>query len=634
MNFASRRNGTLTTLAAWLCATGIGVGTAATVAAQPSITLNKLGTYASGIFAQGGAEIVSYDPGTKRLFVVNAQDANVDVLDIADPTLPVKLFSIDVTPYGAVANSVDVHDGVVAVAVEDADKQANGRVVFFNTAGTFLSQVEVGALPDMLTFSRNGRWVLVANEGEPNSDYTVDPNGSVSIIDLEDGAASLTQGDVRSIDFTSFNNKPLDGSIRIFGPNATVAQDLEPEYITISHDSKMAWVSLQENNALAIIDIKKGKVKSLVGLGFKNHNRNDNSLDPSDRDNAIKIGAWPVNGMYLPDGLASYDFHGETYILSANEGDVRDYDGFSEEKRVRDVTLDSATFPNRATLRDNANLGRLKITSTLGDTDGDGDYDKLYSFGARSFSIWSESGCLVFDSGDDFERILAAAEPANFNSDNEENGSFDTRSDDKGPEPEGVVVGKAYGDTYAFIGLERQGGVMVYDISNPCRPRFIQYINNRDFDGDAESGTAGDLGPEGLKFISADNSPTGDPLLVVSNEVSGTTTIYGIEKNRRFRKENGAGEAEVIGNAMLGQNYPNPFSAATTIPFTLPAESRIALSVIALDGRTVATLANEVYPAGSHEVAFTPENLPAGSYLYRLEVDGIVRELRQLTFTR
>lgn len=601
--------------------------------AQGSIRLEQIGTYASGVYDEGAAEIVDYDHKTQRLFVVNAQAATIDVLDLRRPNNPRLLFTIDVTPYGAGVNSVSVDDGVVAVAVEDAVKQNPGSAVFFSTSGRFLNKVKVGALPDMITFSPNGRWVLVANEGEPNSDYTNDPKGSVSIIDMSRGASRVRQSDVCSVDFREFNRSRLDPSIRIYGPNATVAQDIEPEYIAISEDSKTAYVTLQENNAMAIIDIRDCEVKKLVGLGFKNHNKRGNGLDASDRDNAINIANWPLKGMYLPDAISAYEYRDKTYLVTANEGDAREYDTFVEEARVGSLKLDSIAFPNAATLRNNANLGRLNVTKTRGDVDNDGDYDELYSLGGRSFSIWSDRGELVFDSGDDFERITAAAFPANFNSDNAENGTFDNRSDNKGPEPEALAIGTIGRRTYAFIGLERISGVMVYDITKPNDPEFVQYINNRDFAGDAEAGTAGDLGPEGMVFISADDSPNCRPLLVVSNEISGTTTVYEIDQ-RFWWKENmeNADEMEISGD--LSQNFPNPASTTTSIPFTLNADAHVAVKVLDMTGTEVATLVDAAFSAGEHTVPFQTTGLPAGTYFYRLDVNGVVSEMMQLTVAR
>lgn len=502
-----------------------------------SIELHLIGTYASNHFNQGGSEIAAYDSRRHRLFVVNLADAAVDVIDIRDPDSPALLFQIDITPFGSQANSVAVHDGLVAVAVEAQVKTDPGKVVFFNRRGDLLSFVTVGSLPDMLTFTPDGKRVLVANEGEPNSygqPTSVDPEGSVSIIDVKHGGDCVTQDDVKTAGFSAFNNVPLDPSVRVFGPGATVAQDFEPEYIAMS-DSKTAWVTLQENNAVGVLDIRRGKFTDIIGLGFKNHALTGNAFDGSDRDGpgnspSINIANWPVFGLYLPDGISAYEKFGKTFYVTANEGDARDYTGFAEEIRVSALSLDAVAFPTGAQLKTNAQIGRLTVTRTLGDTGADGDYEALYALGGRSFSIWNERGQLVFDSGDAFEQITADAFPLNVNATNDAN-DFDTRSDNKGPEPEGVELGEIRGRTYAFIGLERIGGIMVYDITNPFSPRFIQYVNNRNFLGVPAAGTAGDLGPEGVLFIPKNDSPVRHPLLVVANEISGTTSIYKILTN-------------------------------------------------------------------------------------------------------
>ncbi len=514
-----------TTAATMAAALGLATGVFAQ-GNSSTIELEVLGTYESGVFDEGAAEIGAYDKKSKRYFVTNADENTVDVLDVSDPENPTLDFTIELDAYGAGVNSVAVDKGVVAVAVEAATATDNGRVVFFDTDGDYLNDLEVGALPDMLIFTPNGKYLLVANEGEPNDAYDVDPEGTISIIDMKGKVSKLDADDVTTADFTAFNNATLDVSIRIFGPNATVAQDLEPEYITVSSDSKTAYVTLQENNAIAVVDIKKGEVTALHGLGFKDHSVAGQGIDASDKDNGINIATWPVYGIFMPDAIASYSYKGETYLVTANEGDARDYDGFSEEERVKDLTLDPTIFPNAATLQQDAKLGRLTVTTVNGDTDNDGDYDELYAFGTRSFSIFSSDGTLVYDSKDDFEQTTATELPDDFNSGNDENDSFESRSDNKGPEPEGVTLGEVNGRTYAFIGLERVGGIMVYDITNPESPSFVHYINNRDFSGDAEAGSAKDLGPEGITFIPKSSSPTKTPLLVVTNEVSGTTTFY------------------------------------------------------------------------------------------------------------
>lgn len=265
-----------------------------------------------------------------------------------------------------------------------------------------------------------------------------------------------------------------------------------------------------------------------------------NGLDASDREissslGAIQIVTRPVFGLPMPDSIASYTVGGQTYYITANEGDDR-----GELSRVSALTLDAGVFPNGTTLKDNKVLGRLNVsnfegifdingdaatTTTTridGDLDLDGDFDALYMIGNRSFSIWNAQGKRVYDSGDDFERITAELAAAKFNSDGLP-ASFDTRSDNKGPEPEAATVGVINGRTYAFIGLERTGGIMVYDVTDPLAPEFVQYADH-----------AGDIAPEGLIFLSAENSPfNGAPGLAVANEVSKTLTLYRIDLQPR-----------------------------------------------------------------------------------------------------
>lgn len=528
------------------------------VAAQPAKhpSLRVLGTHESGLFNVGGAEIPTYDPITRRSFVVNAGSATVDVLDLRNPSRPTQLGSLDIVadlaprPVGA-ANSVDARFGILAVAVEADPKQDDGWVAFYSTLTLeLLAVVPAGALPDMVTFSENGRYVLAANEGEPDTTYTNDPEGTVTIIDmLRFGQPGFT----KTARFDDFNageprHAELSPDIRIYGPNATVAQDFEPEYITT--DGETAWVTLQENNAIAVVDIRSGRVKKVFALGFKDHSKALNKLDASDDDEALRIRRWPVFGMYQPDAIAQFRSGGQQFLITANEGDARDYDAFGEESRVADLTLDPVAFPNAALLQEDANLGRLTVTTALGDIDGDGDFDRLYVPGGRSFSIWNaRTGKLVFDSGAELEQLLANLLPGEFNANHEENDSLDNRSDNKGPEPEGLALGMVKGKLYAFVGLERIGGIVVLDLSDPRNPEFVEYVNNRRFrdaagnpvptcaefdppesedieDCIAPNPPAGDLGPEGLEFVPAEDAPRGKPLLIVGNEVSGTTTVY------------------------------------------------------------------------------------------------------------
>lgn len=924
-------------------------------------TLQFLGRYSTGLYNQAAAEVAAYDPATKTTFLSSAVAVRFDAVSIADPKNPVQLYSVDLTPYGSAINSIAVKNGVVAVAIEAPVRTDNGSVVLFTTAGQFIKQITIGVQPDMLMFTPDGTKILTANEGEPNSNYSIDPEGSVSIIDMSSGAANAT---ATTIGFTAYNTRRqelLAKGIRVFGPNATVAQDLEPEYIAVSPDGTKAMVTLQEANGFAVIDLVNKTLLDILPLGTKDWGRglprldkytinnrpsigttaagqnillggfsslyyegmsqngkmkfitnpdrgpnadpfnvggiakrpfalpdyqlrlvrleldtttkevaitqqiplfradgttpisgrpnlqtatqglaycdefgidlygnpipnddfggdiegiavapdgtfyvideyrpaiynfsatgvlknrfipigtaasvgrlpgefgtevlpalygqrrinrgfeavalegnklycfiqsgldnpdvaNDNTsknanfcrivefdittntvtgefiypmferaatadkigdacslgngrfmvierddatgpsarkyifemnlygatntftnppnlpngktvenstydeliaanvrpafkrkavhlpsigydqsdkveglaridsntfavindndfgvggsvltaipdglitvkptpevlgiihfdrsnqIDVSDRDGAggttsINFRNWQnLYGMFMPDAIGSFSADGLPYYITANEGDTRDYTGFTEERRISDATrvpLNPLFFPNASTLRLDANLGRLNVSSfnnagtltassfSTGDLNGDGTFEMLHTFGGRSFTIWNAEGNLVWDSGDELEKRTAFLFPNNFNANHTAN-TRDGRSTSKGPEPEAIAVGVVNGRTLAFIGMERIGGIDVWDVTVPQSPKYVDYLNTRAFNATFNYPTEGDLGPETIKFISGDESPNGVPMIIVSNEVSGTVSIYQI----------------------------------------------------------------------------------------------------------
>ncbi|MGZ5286147.1 MAG: choice-of-anchor I family protein [Flavisolibacter sp.] len=455
------------------------------------------------IGGKGAAEISAYDPLTKKLFVVTnlGVTTRIDVINLVSPSLPVLIDYIDISPYGGGVNSVSVSEGKLAAAIEGFVKTDPGKVVVFRTTDyAVVKQVPVGALPDMIAYSYDGKYILTANEGEPNDSYTIDPIGTVSIISVKDNYS------VVNLDFASFAPQlPMlrTKGLRVFGPGANFAQDIEPEYLTISSDSKTAWVTLQENNAIAKINIQSKTITDIFPLGFKSYHISQNEIDPSDKDGGILPDKWKVKGMYQPDGIAVFESMNKPFLFTANEGDVREWGSYKENERVKDLDLDDIAFPNEATLKTEAKLGRLNVTKTLGDAGLDNDYDELYSFGARSFSIWNGlNGHQVYDSKNQLEQKCIEA------------GYYDdNRSDDKGVEPEGITIGYVGRKVVAFIGMERADAVAIYDITNPHQPRFIKLLST----GDA---------PEGILFIPAQLSPAGKSLLVVSSEDDGSVKIY------------------------------------------------------------------------------------------------------------
>jgi hypothetical protein len=493
------------------------------------LKLNLLTSFSNGAEGTNSAEIVAFDPTTDKLYIANSIGAKVDIVDLANPATPVLINSISITPYGNI-NSLTVHNGVVACAVENVNPQLNGKIVFLDQNGVFISQVSVGAMPDMITFNNDYTKVLVACEGEPKSDYSIDPEGSVGIIDITSGYPALTAANVTMVNFQSFNGQEAtlrSQGIRIFGPGSSAAQDFEPEYITLSEDNSTAYVSLQENNAMAVINIAAGTVSAIRPLGTMNYANGNNGLDASDQTAGVFIGSVPVKGMFMPDALAHATIGGAEYIFSANEGDAREYTAITEVARLSATSLD-ASIPDQNILKHNQFLGRINVTNASGDTDNDGDIDDIHVFGTRSFSIWNaQTGALVFDSKDLIEQITANHPTLSglFNASNTSGTAVSkNRSDDKGPEPEGVATAVINGNHYLFVSLERVGGVMLFNVDVPSAPVYVGYYNNRSVG--ANSGP--DRGAEGIIIIKKEDSPTGHDIVILANEISSTLSIFDI----------------------------------------------------------------------------------------------------------
>ena len=531
------------------------------------IELNYIGSFDPSGASTSTCEIVVHDAVSQRLFTTSAVAGYLDIIDFSNPTNLSVINSVNINPYGGVT-SVAVKNGIVAVASPNADETLNGSVIFFDTNGTFLKQVTVGALPDMITFSPDGTKVMTANEGQPNIDYSIDPEGSVSIIDISGGIASLSQSNVTTLLFTAYNVQEatlIASGVRKLKVTSTLSQDFEPEYITISADSQKAWVTLQENNAIAEINLTNNTISDVWALGTKDISLPGNGFDVSDNNGQVLIANWPIQAYFIPDAVASYNVGGTTYLVTANEGDEKEYGAFTERVAVSSGSfgLDATIFPNASVLKQNHNLGRFRATNLNGNTDADAQFETIHCVGTRSFSIFNTTTKqIVFDSGDDFERYTAANLPTLFNADHESN-TPKGRSRAKGPEPEGVTIAQIATETFAFVSLERVGGVMVYNITDPNNPVFVDYKNSR-----SSSAYSGDHGPEGITYVAPANSTTGKGYILVANEISGTITIYEVYENTLSNPDfDGEPKTFVI--------FPNPVSNSQIVYFNRVADIEV-----------------------------------------------------------
>ncbi|AYX84148.1 choice-of-anchor I family protein [Staphylococcus sp. EG-SA-6] len=543
---------------------------------QDQLNITHKGRYTSGAdFGNGGTEIVKYNPKNGYAYSVNGDKEALDIIDVKHPgkdgaiNLVKRIYLQDNGIEAGDLTSVTVHPSgdYVAVSAPAVDKTKPGHVVFYGSNGDYINNVTVGSLPDMVTFSKDSKYLLVANEGEPSDDYTVNPPGSVSVIDVTGGPANVTANNVRTAMFT----KEHQEGIRALGPNAEDAYlNIEPEYIAVDSQSKYAYVTLQEVSAIAKVDIVKGQIVQVKGLPYKDHSLAQNAMDVSDEDGKSELRRVPVLGLLQPDGIDTYDYNGETYLLIANEGDSQDYEGYSEEKRVKklkdDIQLDARYYQGYTQaelddmvdngLFDDEQLGRLKVTTSHAFKDADGKYNALVSYGGRSFSILRASDLeMIYDSGSDIEQRVLDLLPERFNANYEsaDDIKVDDRSDDKGPEAENVVVGKVGSHSYAFVGLERVGGIMIYDITNPNEPYFVKYL----YDLDNK-----DISPEGITFESAEESPNGKPMLIASFELSGTTSAWELEDLTGDQESDDGEDSDNPGNTNGESNdddtTPNP----------------------------------------------------------------------------
>lgn len=545
------------------------LGTAASAQGVPTggyengtaaLNLTQIARYSAGQYnVDGGVmEIVAYNQATEWAYAINGQSGKLAAIPLAGLTAGAHVeeltgTEIDVKAlveaedstfqYGDMTSvAISPDSTTLAAALQAQGSNDAGRVALFTCEEdgslTLEALVETGAQPDMVTFAGDSV-VLTADEGEPREGYgenIADPKGSVTVVDVEAQESTV-------VDFSAFDSQrdqlAEDGIVLKKGSAPSV--DLEPEYIAVSGGK--AYVTLQENNAIAVLDIESQAFEGVYSAGFEDHSttaidldKKDDAYDPQTYESLL--------GIRMPDGIAAFTVEGATYLVTANEGDAREWGDedqgtFYLSEDERDFGEEGVTSPTGAITAENSGLEGKVVFFKTEDFDGL-DPEKDYVFGGRSFTVFqaTENGLEeVFTSGDDFEAHTAQYVPEYFNASND-NAVLDDRSGKKGPEAESVTVGTVDGKTYAFVALERTGGVMVYDVTDPEAITFVNYVNTRDFgttvegseeyeDGELDKWvTGGDVAPEGLLFLDAASSPNGEPLLLAACEVSGTVAVY------------------------------------------------------------------------------------------------------------
>ena len=503
-------------------------------------------------------EIVAYNRANSFAYAINGQSgllAAISLENLAAGSSVARLSGTDIDVkalveaadssfrYGDMTSvAVSPDSATLAAALQAEGYNDAGRVALFtcNSDGTLTLKglVETGVQPDMVTFADNDT-VLTANEGDAREGYgagIADPKGSVTVVDV----AALTS-EVVGFDAFDTRRDELAASGVVLKKGAAPSADLEPEYIAVSGGK--AYITLQENNAIAVLDLASRTFDGIYSAGFEDYGVTPIDIDKKDDAYAPKTYG-SLMGIRMPDAIAAVQAEGKTYLVTANEGDAREWGDedlgtFYLNEDERDFGDEGVTSPTGAITAENSGLTGKVVFFKSGDFDGL-DTGKDYLFGGRTFTIYEagENGVTeIFTSGDDFEALTAQYLPDYYNCSND-NAVVDDRSGKKGPEAESVTVGTVDGRTYALVALERTGGVMVYDVTEPASAQYVNYINTRDFasvvegseeyeDGELDKWvTGGDVAPEGLLFLDASVSPTGEALLLAACEVSGTVAVY------------------------------------------------------------------------------------------------------------
>jgi hypothetical protein len=520
------------------------VSAAALTIALPCTALAQI-QFLGGASLPYGGEIVSYSNG--QILTTNSGNGShsIQSYSLGSNGALSSGISIDLaSTFGGAANISSISSvladsrgfGVASVIPTGKTSTDLGRIAIFNSStGSILKTLDVGYHPDSVTITPDGSKLIITNEGEfvsTAAEATFARPGSISVVDLSgvtsvDNVSNLTSSNVATYDFSAANlatGVSLTGirdntfAANNSGTTALMA-NIEPEYTTASNTK--AFLTLQENNAIATFDFATGKFEKISSLGSITQ-----TIDASDRDGASNGKSVNINdvvkGLPMPDTITQFSRGGSTFLVTVNEGDARPDD--VDIARANTAGLVDTTDGGSGDLYyagdvGNTGIGRLNILKDMGNLDGDAGIEDPTMMGTRSFSIWNASTQeRVFDSASMIEQYVAANDPTTFNMNDGLTTKYDERSDDKGPEPEALAFGTIGGRDYVFVGAERQNGIFQFDITDFGNVSITSYFNTAS--STADSGGAF-ISPESIAFLNAANNPTGQNLLVVGYEGTG-----------------------------------------------------------------------------------------------------------------
>lgn len=347
------------------------------------------------------AEIVDVTRDGRTLIYTDSPTGRIGFIDASNPRSPQPKGALDLAGEPTSVATAGWWT-LVAVNTSTSFTSPSGELLVINPyTRQIVKRLPLAGQPDSVAVSPDGRYAAIVIENERDEDLNDGllpqlPAGSLQVLDLK-GPPWKWNG-LRTVDLT--------------GLAATGPTDPEPEFVDINSRNE-AVVSLQENNHLAIVDLRRARVTKHFSAGatdVTDVDATEEDLGPQG-NGLIELTEDLPGRRREPDAIHWID---DDTFATANEGDYEDENGVEG--------------------------------------------------GSRGFTLFNKRGYVEYESGSSFEHEVVRA------------GHFpEGRAANKGVEPEGLEVAKIKGRTYLFVGAERANVVGVYDVTRGT-PKFLQLL--------------------------------------------------------------------------------------------------------------------------------------------------------------